>query len=227
VTATPAIPAIPANLRASWDQAEARVYQVVLTRPDLYQRAVVLVGQVSAALVTQCRDPAGLVARAGQEQAAGWPQVHQVAEEAAVPMAGLDPDQVGRAACAMAARELVATATRLDRRDRLIAARRNGSEPAAWVLLEESGDPAGVAWAPYRRLQVQAGSGRGVLVSTEPDDDLVGVLHRVLPVRVDPSSGELLVLVGDGELPPAHPDAPSREAAVARLKARLDADPAS
>jgi hypothetical protein len=211
--------AIPPMLRASWDQAEAELYQVVMTEPVLYQRAVVLVGRLAAVLTDECADPAALVLRASQEQAGGWPTVLQVAAEAGVPLAGIDPGRAGRAGCAMAGRRLVAAAALAYRRDRLAAARQAGAD---WVLLEESGDPAGVVWSPYRRLEVRTGSGLGVLVSTEPDEDLTGVLHRVLPVRVDPESGELAVRTEDGEPGPAWPYAVDREAQVARIREALD-----
>ena len=52
--------AVPATVRASWEQAEAQLYQVVMIRPDLYQRAVVLVGRLSDVLLAECPDLAGL-----------------------------------------------------------------------------------------------------------------------------------------------------------------------
>ena len=205
---------IPALQRAAWEQAEAQLYQVVMTRPELYQRAVVLAAALSAALERECPDPAALVARAGAEEAAGWPLVQRVADETLLPLGGIDPARAGRAGCAMAARVLVLVQARADRRDRLALARSEGRE---WVVVEESGDPAGVPWAPYRRVEVRSGSGRGVLVSTEPDEDLAGVLHRVLPAAVDPDTGELVV-APDAE-DPVLPDAAAREAKVERLRA--------
>ena len=211
---------IPPIIRAGWEQAEGGLYQVVMTEPELYQRAVVLVGRLSTALLDECPDPVALVERAAAEGAAGWPLVHRVADEARLPMAGIDPEQAGRAGCAMAGRRLVLQQTQAVRRDRIAAARTEGR---VWVVLEESGDPTGLAWAPYRRVEVRSDSGHGFLVSTAPAEDLTGVLHEVLQVTVDPLSGELL--------PQADPDhstdhstdrlsdAVSREALAERIRA--------
>jgi hypothetical protein len=211
--------AVPAAVRASWEQAESQLYQVVMTRPDLYQRAVVLVGRLSAVLLEECPDPAALMARAAAEAERGWPVVESVAAEAHTPTNELDVGMLGRATCAMAGRRLAAAVAAGRRRERLAAA---GGE--TWVVVEESGDPAGVAWAPYRRIEVRSDTGRGVLVTTEPDDDLVGVVHRVRGVVLDLATGEV---GSDGEpAAPAslHADAADRERAVDDLKSASDQD---
>ena len=215
---------IPPIVRAGWEQAEGGLYQVVMTQPELYQRAVVLVGRLSTALLHECPDPVALVERAAAEGATGWPLVHRVADETRLPMAGIDPDQAGRAGCAMAGRRLVLQQVQAVRRDRIAAARAAGQ---VWVVLEESGDPTGLAWAPYRRVEVRSDSGRGVLVSTAPAEDLVAVLHEVLRVTVDPASGELLPQVdpdlsADPSADPSAgplPDAVAREALAERIRA--------
>jgi hypothetical protein len=211
--------AVPAAVRASWEQAEAQLYQVVMIRPDLYQRAVVLVGRLSDVLLAQCPDLAGLVARAEAEAVRGWPVVEAVAAEALVPTDELDVGMLGRAACAMAGRRLAAAAAAGRRRERLAA-----ETDIAWVVVEESGDPVGTAWAPYRRIEVRSDTGRGVLVTTEPDDDLTGVVHRVQAIVLDLASGEI---APDGDpAPPAtrHADATARERAVDDLKSASDQD---
>jgi hypothetical protein len=210
---------IPPLLRAAWDQAEGQLFQVVTTQPELYQRAVVLTARISAALQQECADVPALLARAHAEEATGWPLAQQVAAAAMLPPGGIDPAQAGRAGCAAAARVLLVQQARSERRQRIAAARAAGD---GWVVLEESGDPAGTPWAPYRRLEVEVGGGDGVLVSTEPDDDLAGVLHRVHRVRVDPGTGELRMADDAGGAPSEPcPDAAARESLVGRLKAGM------
>jgi hypothetical protein len=207
---------IPPLLRVAWEQAEARLFQVVTTQPQLYQRAVVLTARLSATLQEECADLPALLALAQTEEAAGWPLVQRVAAEAMLPPGGTDHTLAGRAGCAAAARVLLVKQARSERRRRIADARAAGD---GWVVLEESGDPAGTPWAPYRRLEVEVTGGDGVLVSTEPDDDLAGVLHRVHRVRVDPQTGELLI-ADDAGAAPSEPcrDAAAREDLVARLK---------
>src|SRR5215510_1657041 len=166
----------PAAVLGAWGQAEARLYQVVMTRPDAYQRGVVLVGRVSAVLVAETGDIEGLLARASAEETAGWPIVVDQAGLAGVALEGLDIPMVGGAACAMAGRHLAGAAVQARRRALMAAASRDG---VAWVVLEERGDPEGNPWSPYHRLEVRADTGDGLLVSTEPAEDLAGVVHRV------------------------------------------------
>ena len=92
------------------------------------------------------------------------------------------------------------------------------------IVMAPSGDPVGTAWAPYRRIEVRSDTGLGVLVSTEPDDDLTGVVHRVQAIVLDLASGEI---APDGDpAPPAtrHADATARERAVDDLKSASDQD---
>ena len=214
---------IPPEVLGAWQQAEARLYQVVLTRPDVYQRAVVLVGRVSAALVAACADVDALLTRAAAEQDGGWPVVGDQAAEAGVPLEGLEVPTLALAGFAMAGRQVVGAAVQARRRARMADAIRDG---VPWAVLEERGDPAGTPWAPYLRLEVRPDTGEGVLVTTEPDEDLAGVVHQVRPVGVD-RSGAVVEVEPAGEvergwLPSEHTDSTSREDAASRLKSLID-----
>ena len=221
---------IPAAVLGSWGQAEARLYQVVLTRPDAYQRGVVLVGRVSAVLVAESSDVEGLLARAAAEETAGWPIVGDQAGLADVALEGLDLPMVAGAAFAMAGRRLAGAAVQARRRALLAAASRDG---VRWVVLEERGDPEGTPWSPYHRLEVRADTGDGVLVSTEPAVDLTGVVHRVRRVSVDAAGAvaevEPAPVTGappDGaEDAGEEPDVIAREEAACRLRALIDEHP--
>jgi hypothetical protein len=181
-------PPFPPDAVAAWEAAETALYHVVAARPDLYQQSVVLVAGVAAALRTFCLEPADLLDWAGPEAAAQrLATVTSVAEAAGISMGSTRSEDVARAACAIRSREIAAERAAGERVARLAAA-----PPREWTTLEEWGDPHGTAWAPYHRLEVLAGTGAGVLVVTEPDVDLAGVVHRVSPVRVDLGSGSVV-----------------------------------
>ncbi len=69
--------------------------------------------------------------------------------------------QIGLAALAIRQREVAVAEVAHARVARLTAARAAGG---GWVVLEESGDPAGSPFAPYRRLEAESESGRALLV---------------------------------------------------------------
>ena len=119
----------------------------------------------------------------------------------------------------MAGRRLAAAAAAGRRRERLAA-----ETDVAWVVIEESGDPVGTAWAPYRRIEVRSDTGRGVLVTTEPDDDLTGVVHRVQAIVVDLATGEVTTYGEPASPATRHADATARERAVDDLKSASDQD---
>ncbi len=70
------------------------------------------------------------------------------------------------------------------------AAQANGG-PGGWLVLDETGDPAGDPFVAYRRLEVDPVTGAGVLVETRPDESFTGVIHGVQIISVDPATGEL------------------------------------
>ena len=128
--------------------------------------------------------------------------------------------QIGLAALAIRQREVAVAEVAHARVARLTAARAAGG---GWVVLEESGDPAGSPFAPYRRLEAESESGRALLVRAEPDERFESTVHRVDPVRIDLRTGRLSDdppdATGAGDPPaPLLPDAAEREARAARLR---------
>jgi hypothetical protein len=81
------------------------------------------------------------------------------------------------------------------------------------VVVEETGSPEGDPFLPYSRIEVEAGTGRAVLVTTVPDDDYRGVVHQVRAVRLDLGTGAVGSEPGADEVA-TFPDARTREAAV-------------
>jgi hypothetical protein len=131
-----------------------------------------------------------------------------------IPLTDLDLDLLARAALAMRYRELrVEQAAR--RRLRTVAEARAAGR--AWVVVEESGAPDGDPFLPYTRVEVEASTGRALLVTATPDEEYRRVEHRVRGVRLDTATGEI---VDDPAAAPGttHADAAAREAAAARFR---------
>ena len=129
--------------------------------------------------------------------------------------------QIGLAALALRQREVAVAEVAHARVARLTAARAAGG---GWVVLEESGDPAGSPFAPYRRLEAESESGRALLVRAEPDErfrvDGAPRSTRCASTCVpDDSSDDPPDATGAGDPPaPLLPDAAEREARAARLR---------
>ncbi len=176
---------VPDAMARGWRQGEEQLYAAALGRPDLYQRTVELVGRTLEHLRTVAPDAGPLLGVSGRggDLAAG------LARAAGLPVTGLDLPRVVQAALALRRRELSAERAALDRVRALRAARERGG---SWVVLSESGDPAGDPFRPYRRLEAEASTGRALLVTTAPDEDLRGCVHAVEPLHVDLVTGVLV-----------------------------------
>jgi len=173
----------------SWDEAEARLFPLVMARPDLYQQGVSLISQLAGRLRETCPDLPALIAEharggklATSELAAG--------ELAGWQAAGLQPDLVAAAACAMRYRELAASQAAQGRLAALARAREQG---LTWAVVEETGSADRVPYIPYQRVEAEVSSGRAVVVSIEPDETLSRAVHRLDECQIDLATGGLQV----------------------------------
>ncbi|MDR0341636.1 MAG: hypothetical protein LBI49_00720, partial [Nocardiopsaceae bacterium] len=91
--------AVPAEVLRSWDQAEARLFPLIMARPDLYQQAVALIGELAARLRATCQDFPALLAAQRQGGA--------LVTAAGAGVTGVAPELIAAAACATRYRELV------------------------------------------------------------------------------------------------------------------------
>jgi hypothetical protein len=168
-------------LRA-WDEAEARLFPQVMARPDLYQQSISMIERLLGRLRETCPDLPTLVAaheRGGDLAAADL-----------VGAAGVRPDLVAAAACAMRYRELVASQAA---HDRLAALDRARAEGLSWVVVQETGSPDRAPYVPYQRIEAEVASGRAVIVSIEPDETLSRAVHRLDEGWIDGLTGSLLI----------------------------------
>jgi hypothetical protein len=176
-------PGVPASVLRSWDEAEARLFPLVMAQPELYQRALGGVQHLLGWLRETCRDLPALLAaheRGGDLLAgAGVPEVP-----------GVRPALIAAAACATRYRELVAELAAAARLEALAQARAKG---LPWTVVEENGQPERAPYVPYQRVEAEPGTGRAVIVSIGPDETLSRAVYRLDAGQIDLASGALRI----------------------------------
>src|SRR5215813_12080163 len=199
-------PDVPLSVLRSWDQAEARLFPLIMARPDVYQQAVSMISQLAARLRETCPDLAALIA----EHARGGDLA--ISELPDVQAAGIQPDLLAAAACATRYRELAASQAAQRRLAALTRAREQG---LAWAVVEESGSADRAPYIPYQRVEAEVSSGRAVVVSIGPDETLSRAVYRLDEARVDVTSGALSI----GDQVGTYLDAGAFEAALRQARA--------
>jgi hypothetical protein len=177
-------PDVPLAVLRSWDEAEARLFPLVMARPDLYQQAVSMISQLAARLRETCPDLAALIA---EHERGGDLATRELGGGQDI---GIQPELVAAAACAMRYRELVASQAAQGRLAALARAREQG---LTWVVVEETGSADRAPYVPYQRVEAEVSSGRAVVVSIEPDETLSRAVHRLDECRIDLVTGGLEV----------------------------------
>jgi hypothetical protein len=174
---------VPPSVLRSWDQAEARLFPLVMAQPEVYEYALGLVRQLLERLRETCPDLPALLA--AHERGADL-----VADVSAAEAAGGRAEVIAAAACAMRYRELVALTTA---RRRVAALERARAEGLAWTVVEESGSQDRAPYVPYQRVEAEVSSGRAVIVSIGPDETLSRAVYRLDAGQVDVASGALSI----------------------------------
>lgn len=182
-TEVPAELQVAPSVLRSWDEAEARLFPLVMAQPEVYELALGLVRRLLERLRENCSDLAALLA--AHERGADL-----VADLAEDPVPGVRDAVIAAAACAMRYRELVALITV---RRRLAALDRGRQEGLAWVVVEESGSPDRAPYVPYQRVEAEVGGGRAVIVSIGPDETLSRAVYRLDAGQLDVASGALSI----------------------------------
>jgi hypothetical protein len=205
--------AVPAATLRSWDEAEARLFPLVMSRPEAYERALVLIQETLGQLRNGCDDIPALLAESGRgaamvaEAAGGGPDERDF-------LTGIRLDLIAAAACAMRYRELRAVLADRERMAALAGARARGE---SWAVVEESGDLTRVPYVPYQRVEAHVPSGRSVIVSIEPDETLSRPVWRLDEAALDPATGRLVVGAEVG----SYNGAEEFDAALASVRQRL------
>ena len=204
----PREPGVPPSVLRSWDEAEARLFPLVMAQPELYQQALGMVRQVIARLRETCPDLPALLA--AHER--GEDLVADLDDDTAAAVPGIRPALIASAACAMRYREIVAL---MAAQGRLAALARARAQGLSWAVLEESGQADRAPYVPYQRVEAEVRSGRAVVVSIGPDETLSRAVYRLEEGQVDVTSGALRI----GDQIGSYLDPGEFEAALHRLRA--------
>ena len=211
---------VPAETLRSWDAAEARLFPLVMARPEVYERSLAMIDVLLGWLRSRCPDiPALLVqsARGGAIVASAAAELSGDQGEPRLDQGGLAAgvrgDLIAAAACAMRYRELVAENAARGRRDALAAA---GTRGESWAVIEETGDQARAPYLPYQRVEAHVPSGRAVIISIEPDE-MLNAVWRLDEATLDPATGGLAIGPEIG----SYDSAGELDEALARARQRL------
>ncbi len=206
----PERPGVPPSVLRSWDEAEARLFPLVMAQPELYEQALDVVRQLIERLRDSCPDLPALLAahERGGDLIADLPGV------AAPGAPGASPGLIAAAACAMRYRELVAL---MAAQGRLAALTRAREEGLSWAVVEESGQADRAPYVPYQRVEAEVGSGRAVVVSIGPDETLSRAVYRLDEGQVDIASGALRI----GDLVGSYLDPGELETALRQARDRI------
>jgi hypothetical protein len=177
-------PGVPLAVLRAWDEAEARLFPLVMARPDLYQLSVSTIQRLLGRLRESCPDLPALLA--AHEHGAELAAV-EVADAAA---AGIRPELVVAAASAMRYRELVASLAADGRLAALDKARDRG---LSWAVIEEIGSQDRARYAQYQRIEAEVATGRAVIISIGPDETLSRAIHRLDEGEIDLVTGSLRI----------------------------------
>jgi hypothetical protein len=160
-----------------------------MARPDLYQQSVIMIQRLLGRLRETCPDLPALLA--AHERGGDLVTAELAAAEWADELdAGIQPDLVAAAACAMRYRELVAS---LAAQGRLAALARARSQGQPWAVVEETGSEDRVPFVPYQRIEAEVAGGRAVIVSIEPDETLSRAVYRLDWGQIDLATGGLRI----------------------------------
>jgi len=186
----------PAETLRSWDAAEARLFPLVMARPEEYERSLALIGVLLGWLRSRCQDVPSLLAESARGGAIVADAAGELSGDQGEPRldqgdlsTGVRGDLIAAAACAARYRELVAENAARARRDALARASTRG---ASWAVIEETGDEARAPYLPYQRVEAHVPSGRAVIISIEPDETLNAV-RRLDEGTLDLASGRLVI----------------------------------
>jgi hypothetical protein len=204
---------VPAATLRSWDEAEARLFPLVMSRPEAYQRALILIQEVLGRLRSSCDDIPALLAESGRGAALAAEATGAGPDDRDF-LTGIRLDLIAAAACATRYRELRAVRADRDRLAALAGARARGE---SWAVVEESGDQARAPYLPYQRVEAHVRSGRAVIISIEPDETLSRAVWRMDEAALDPATGRLAVGAEIG----SYTDAGQFDDALASARRRL------
>lgn len=189
----------------AWRRGEERLYPVVMVRPELYERYIVLVRAIA--------DELG-AARSEAELASAYLERPEIADEVAARL-DLRTDELDLALTRDAAfclrhRDLVGELQREEAHRRVARAREAGEE---WVVAFEESRRG--LQPPYRLVEMHVRSGRSIHSFVEQSADTGGPVFGVEVIRLDPMTGDWI--------PDAEPEAREEFDDAEAWRRRVDA----
>lgn len=164
-----------------WSEAERRLYPVVLSDPDGYQRGV----RAARGLADELSDVASLEALA-----CAWPAGVRRAADQLRRLGGSGDGAVAEfvagAAFAIRHRELAAATSAAERSRRVADAASRGDQ---WVVVDQVGRPELARFGHFRRLEMHLPDGMGIYSYAEEQADSDAPLLIVERLPLDPASG--------------------------------------
>lgn len=173
-----------ADATRRWRAAEARVYPVIMARPDLYEKIVATVRETANSL-GWVDSVAGLVAVEAEA-----PQlVAGALRRLGTPASELDVTMIAGAALSMREAEIGSAAAHARRIALIAAARARGD---VWVLLNETDErrEQAVPLPPYHRLDMRLADGLGLHTYVDRDPSTDRPAYGLETVRLDVATGE-------------------------------------
>jgi hypothetical protein len=203
----------PVELVERWNAAERRLYPVVMARPDLYERYLMLVRALADDL-GDLSTPEALAAAFGEASV----RAARTAARAGIRADGLDLGLAAEAAFALRHREVKAAAERAATAARVRDATARGER---WVVLREAAggqppDPFGSAISS--RVELHIPTGVAIHSFVELDPDTYQPRYGLEAARVDPIGGELTGNQNPIATPRTFDDPAAWERAVASLR---------
>lgn len=170
--------------RAAWAASEQRLYPMVASNAEQYQKIVVAV----RALADETR-----LATSIEQLATMWPNAHELLLSAlstrGLPTSSLPLDQIAGAAFALREREIKEQNQRQAQQENIDAARRSGE---AWVVLAKSGKLESGLFDPYQCTEMHVASGLAVMSLVQPDPSSGLASFVMAVIKLDPLTGALL-----------------------------------
>ena len=200
--------------RGRWSTAEARIYPLAMVSVPAYQEALSAVGVLLDHLRADIGDHAALVAFAARPEAA-----YELIDLAALQAVGLSMDDVVGATCASRDRELSQAEDRQRRLDIILAAASTGAEWADVPFRNTYGLQGTVP-----ELRIHLPSRRGLRAMLEADPETGSPRLRLVPVDVDPATGDVTVIAEHEDLDLVVDDRAGWEAALAWFAGEWGAD---
>ncbi|HEX3607318.1 MAG TPA: hypothetical protein VH134_15455 [Candidatus Dormibacteraeota bacterium] len=168
-----------AALLRRWREDEARLYPVVMIRPDLYERAGLMVRALADELRAHTTTEALVAAFPDAAQT-----LHGLLVRTGMATEDLDLGLVTGAAFGMRHREILAAQERRRGLVLIATARDRGD---VWVTLHETGNPERTG---FRRLEMHLASGEAVHTFIDPDPATGRPEYGLQRLKLDPGTGD-------------------------------------